>query len=281
MNKTVLITGASSGIGRATAIYFANKGWMVAATMRNPTTEKELQQIKNISLYQLDVTQEEAISQVYNKVITDFGHIDVVVNNAGYGEVGVFEKSTSAQVRDQFEVNVFGVMNMTRGILSHFRDRKGGTIINITSVGGKMTFPLYSVYNASKFAIEGFAESLQYELRPFNIKIKNVEPGPVKTDFYTRSQNVFENRGIKEYDEYEKRILRNMGKMGNSAPGPEVVAETIYKAALDDSSRLRFPAGKDAKLILAGRKILPGRWFNAAVRRVTQRGLKSTSLPQQ
>ncbi len=281
MNKTILITGASSGIGRATSIYFANKGWKVAATMRSPQREKELQRLKGIAVYELVATNQNDINGIYETVIQDIGHIDIVVNNAGYGEVGVFEKSTPAQIKDQFDVNVFGVMNMTRGILSHFRQQKSGTIINITSVGGKMTFPLYSVYNASKFAIEGFAESLQYELRPFNIKIKNVEPGPVKTDFYTRSQNVFVNGNIKDYDEYEKRILRNMGKMGKTAPGPEVVAQTIYKAALDDSSRLRFPAGKDAKLILAGRKILPGRWFNAVVRKVTQRGTKPSSLQPQ
>lgn len=265
MKKTIFITGASSGIGKATALYFFYKGWNVAASMRSPEKEEELSQLEGITLYKLDVINKTEISAVTSKIFKDHNRIDVLLNNAGYAEVGAFEKSTDEEVRAQFDVNVFGAMNLIREIIPYFRKQKGGTIINVTSVGGKITFPLYSIYSASKWALEGFAESLQYELKQFNIKIKNVEPGPVKTDFYSRSQNVFENEAVTGYENYEKNILGNMSKVGGKAPGPEIVAKTIFKAATDGSSKLRYPAGGQAKFILFFRKIMPGHLFNKVV----------------
>lgn len=275
MNKTIFITGASSGIGKATALYFVEKGWNVAATMRSPEKEEELSGIPQIKLYRLDVTNQDEIATVTRQIFDDHKNVDVLLNNAGYAEVGVFEKSTDAEIRKQFDVNVFGVMNLTREILPYFRKQNGGTIINVTSVGGKMTFPLYSIYNSSKWALEGFAESLQYELKPFNIRIKNVEPGPIKTEFYGRSQNVFEDDHVQGYEDYEKSILKNMSKMGKSAPGPGVVAETIFSAATDNGSRLRYPSGAQAKFILFSRKVLPGHWFNKIVTRAMGRSTGS------
>ncbi len=272
MKKTILITGASSGIGKETALYFAKKDWNVAATMRSPEKETDLTRINNIKIYSLDVTKEEEIREVLNQVISDFSKIDVLLNNAGYAEVGVFEKSTDAEVRKQFDVNVFGVMNLIREVIPHFRKSGGGTIINITSVGGKITFPLYSIYNSSKFALEGFAESLQYELRKFNIKVKNVEPGPIKTDFYSRSQNVFSNDSVTGYEDYEEPVLKNMSKAGKNAPGPIVVSKTVYKAATDGKWKGRYPAGSQAKFILAFRKILPGKLFNYFVSKTMAKG---------
>lgn len=194
--KTILITGSSSGIGRATALYFATKGWNVAATMRSPQREFELAKLPNVKVYPLDVTRPETIKEAVAAAISDFGGIDVVVNNAGYGGVGIFEAASQEQIERQFGTNVFGVMNVIREILPHFRERKGGTIINVTSVGGIITFPIYSVYHATKWAVEGFAESLQYELKPFNIKVKNIEPGAIKTDFYDRSQDLLPKRMV-------------------------------------------------------------------------------------
>lgn len=216
MAKTILITGASSGIGKAIAVHFADKGWNVAATMRHPENETDLAGRSGVKLYRLDVTDNNSIRQSMADTIQDFNRIDVVVNNAGYGAIGIFEKATKEQIQRQFDINVFGVMNVTRFILSHFRKQRNGVIINITSMGGLITFPIYSVYHATKWAVEGFSESLQYELRPFNIKVKLVEPGAIKTDFYSRSQELFANDAFQDYDEYEKVTFKNTQKTGGS-----------------------------------------------------------------
>lgn len=275
MKKTVLITGTSSGIGRETVIYFSKKGWNVAATMRNPAKETTLQQLPGVRLYALDVTDEASINKAIEACIADFGGIDVLVNNAGYGAVGIFEAATPEQIRRQFETNVFGVMNVTRGILPHFRNKKNGTIINVTSMGGLITFPVYSVYHGTKWAVEGWAEALQYELRPFNIKVKNVEPGAIKTDFYDRSQDLFSKPGLNDYKAYETATLANAQQFGVNAPGPEVVAKTILNAAQADSFKLRYPAGAQAKAILLLRRSVPLSWFRSIVRMIVEKGYKN------
>ena len=274
MKKTVLITGTSSGIGRSTALYFASKGWNVAATMRTPEKEKELSKVDGIKLFKLDVTDPVSIQSAIEESISVFGGIDVVVNNAGYGGVGVFEAASQEQIQRQFNTNVFGVMNVTRAILPYFRQKKSGTIINVTSVGGLITFPIYSVYHSTKWAVEGFAEALQYELRPFNIKIKNIEPGAIKTDFYDRSQDLFKREGLTDYDNYSKVAFENTQNAGVNAPGPDVVAKKIYKAALDRSFRLRYPAGPQAPALLFLRRLLPLSWFRGIVKLVVERSFK-------
>ncbi len=271
MMKNVFITGASSGIGKATALYFAKKNWQVAATMRHPENEKELLNYSNIRLFRLDVTQTESIENALNEAIAIFKTIDVLVNNAGYGAVGIFEKANPEQIQRQFDTNVFGLMNVTRLFLPLFRKQKSGTIINISSVGGRITFPVYSVYHATKWAVEGFSESLQYELRPYNIRIKLVEPGAIKTDFYSRSKDVFRKAGLENYTDYEKIAFTNADKFGQKAPGPNTVAKTIYKAALNHSKKLRYPSGTDAKALLTLRKLIPNSWFCALIRRVIEK----------
>lgn len=265
MKKTILITGASSGIGLATALYFAEKGWNVAATMRSPSENSQLVNIPGIKLYKLDVTKNEEIQQCLDKVMFDFEKIDVLLNNAGFGAVGVFEKSTREEIRRQFEVNVFGLMDLCRAIIPYYKNQGGGTFINITSVGGKMTFPLYSIYNSSKWAVEGFSEALKFELKQFHIKIRIIEPGPIKTEFYGRSQKLFENDEIKGYENFENKVLRKFQKVGKNAPGPELVAKTIYDAATDNGFKLRYPVGFQAGFILIWRKILPSRLYNKIV----------------
>ena len=274
MNKTILITGTSSGIGKSIAKYFSEKGWNVAATMRKPENEKELEKLSNLRLYPLDVTDMGSVKNAINSAINDFGNIDVIVNNAGYGAVGVFEKATDKQLRKQFDVNLFGVFNVIREILPHFKNKGKGKIINITSVGGRLTFPLYSVYHGTKWAVEGFSESLNYELRPLGIKVINVEPGAIKTDFYDRSQDLFENKKITEYDDYEKVCMENMQKSGEKAPGPLLVAKVVWKAANSNSNKMRYVAGGDAKMLLFVRKLIPLNWFFKIVRSVVEKGFK-------
>lgn len=271
MKKTIIITGASSGIGKETAKYFAGKGWNVAATMRSPEEENTLGNIPNIKKYKLDVTSGPEIIKVLQQVSRDFPQIDVLLNNAGYGAVGVFEKSTDKEIREQFDVNVFGLISMTREMIPYFRKQGFGTIINVSSLLGRMTVPVYSIYSTTKWAVEGFSESLKFELKAFNIKVKLIEPGAVKTDFYGRSQQIFQNDEIKGYENLEERVFEYMQKSKKNASHPIVVAKTIYKAATDGKNKLRYAAGKKAKMALFSRGLLPARWFNAAVQKATDK----------
>lgn len=255
--KTVFITGASSGIGKATALFFQKKGWNVVATLRNPDFEKELAVLPNILLLKLDVCDELSISTAVEKAIKHFGKIDVLVNNAGYGSLGSFESANQEQLKRQFDTNVLGLMAMTRNILPHFRLNKSGVIINIASIAGRLGFPMFSVYNSTKFAVEGFSESLRFELDPFGIKVKIVEPGPIKTDFYTRSMELFDTESIDEYRRLVKNVTDTMIQSGLKAQKPEIVAKTIFKAAISSNKKLRYPIGGGASAMMIARWILP------------------------
>ena len=169
--RTVFITGASAGIGRATARLFREKGWNVLAAMRAPE-EAGPAGLEGVARLRLDVTDGESIRRAVEEAVGRCGAMDVLVNNAGYGLVGPFEASTPEQVGRQLATNVTGVMDVTRAVLPHFRRRGGGTLINLASMSGRTAFPLYSVYHATKWAVEGFSESLQFELRPFGIAVR-------------------------------------------------------------------------------------------------------------
>jgi NAD(P)-dependent dehydrogenase (short-subunit alcohol dehydrogenase family) len=266
MTKTVLITGASTGIGLATAKLFQQQGWNVVATMRSPEKDTVLSNLPNVLCLAVDVTAVETIHTAIDRAIAQFGTIDVVVNNAGYALIGAFEACEMADIRGQFETNVFGLMEVSRAILPHFRLRKQGILINVASIGGRSAFPIYSPYHATKWAVEGFSESLQYELRQFNIKVKIIEPGPIKTDFYSRSIMVAKQAGLTAYDDYVARTLPQMNQAGATGSPPEVTAQVIYKAATDGSWKLRYPAGGNAGFILGLRKLLPDAWFMAMMR---------------
>lgn len=158
--KSILITGASSGIGKAAAQFFQQQGWNVIATMRSPEQETGLRSLERVLVTRLDVERKETIEAAIAEGMDRFGRIDVLLNNAGYAAFGAFEAATDAQVRKQFDVNVHGVMQTTRALLPHFRTQGGGTVINVSSAGGRVAFPLLSLYHASKWAVEGFSESL-------------------------------------------------------------------------------------------------------------------------
>ena len=274
MKKTILITGASTGIGKETALYFAEKGWNVAATMRTPEKENGFSKFPDIKVFKLDVSKEESIQKAISDAIAAFGTIDVLYNNAGYALVGSFEAMNDEQIKRQFDTNVFGVMNVTRAILPIFRMQKGGVIINTTSMGGLLTFPLYSVYHSTKWALEGFMESLQFELRQFNIKVKNIEPGAIKTDFYDRSLDFVTKPGLKVYDSYVNAAHPNMLKAGETAPGPLVVAKKVFEAATDNSYKLRYPVGGNGPMLVFLRWLLPLTMFSSMVRGQVEKGFK-------
>ncbi len=268
MSKTIFITGASSGIGKTTAIYFAERGWNVAATMRNPENEEELIKYKTIKCYALDVLDEESIERAFQWAIDDFGTREVLLNNAGYAALGPFEAADKYQIAKQFDTNVIGLMSVCQQFIPYFREQLGGTIINVASVGGRMTFPLYSLYHGTKWAVEGFSESLSFELKPFNIKVKIIEPGAIRTDFYNRSPDILKKEKLKAYDTYVDKTAANYLKAAASAPGPIIVAKTIWKAANSESFKLRYAVGSGAPFILFLRNILSDAWFMGLVRSV-------------
>jgi short-subunit dehydrogenase len=257
MSQTVFITGTSSGIGQLTALYFAKQGWNVAATMRQPDKDKVLSNFPNIKRYSLDVTAPQSIQRALEEAIQDFGPIEVLVNNAGYGADGVFEAMSDQVIEKQFDTNVFGLMRVTRAFIPHMRENKGGTIIQIASFGGRVTFPLYSIYHGTKWAVEGFSESLHYELEPFNIKIKIIEPGSIKTEFYGSSRQFIMRDDLTMYKNFVDKAEKLSQETGKSGEPPELVAQEIFKAATDGSHKMRYPIGQPAPLLLTLRKLLP------------------------
>jgi short-subunit dehydrogenase len=267
MKQTVLITGASSGIGKATAIYFSQKGWNVAATMRDPSKENELTAQPNIRLYPLDVTSPDSVGLAFKNIIKDFDKIDVLVNNAGFGSDGVFEAMDDEFIRKQFETNVFGLLRMTREAMKHMRPNRSGTIVQVASVGGRVAFPLYSIYHASKWAVEGFSESLQFEAEQFNIKIKIIEPGAIKTEFYGRSRAFIKSTDTNDYDAFMAKIVKLNMETGMKGATPDSVARTIFRAVTDNSKKLRYPVAYPANILLPMKRFLPASWYYAFVRK--------------
>jgi NAD(P)-dependent dehydrogenase (short-subunit alcohol dehydrogenase family) len=270
--KTILVTGASSGIGMETALYFHEQGWQVIATMRHPERRHTLLHDRGLKdLVHLDVMDQRSIRAAIQHGLDHYGNIDVLVNNAGYAMYGPFETTSREQLERQFDTNVFGLMEVTREILPHFRDQHGGVLINVASMGGRIGFPLYSLYNASKWAVEGFSESLRYELKPLNIRVRLIEPGVIKTDFYDRSLDVADASALPEA--YGRILKRGEKRMGENAlkSGTEafVVAQVIYKAATDTGWRLRYPVGSDARLVSFIRRLFPeGLFFNVLEKNV-------------
>ena len=260
MSKTIIITGASSGIGKAAAKKFAAEGWNVVATMRSPELENELTQLDNVLVTKLDVQQPDSIDGAIQKGLDRFGRIDAVVNNAGYGQNGIFEATTPEQVQKQFDVNVFGVMNVTRALLPHFRQQKTGLILNISSGAGRFTLPLISLYAASKFALEGFSEALSYELSSVGITVKIIEPGGTETNFSKVTRDEFaHNADLTDYDAFIEAANKFFaGMVAARLVTAEDVAETIYAAATDGTSTLRYVVGNDDfKRRLTARQQMP------------------------
>ena len=266
--QTVFITGCSSGIGKQTAELFADRGWNVAATMRRPAdAPADLKARANVRLYALDVTVPESVAAAVDASTRDFGRIDVLVNNAGFGADGVFEAMDDDLIRRQFETNVFGLMRLTRAFIPPMRRQGGGTIIQIASMGGRLAFPLYSIYHASKWAVEGFTESLHYELQPFHITLKLIEPGAIRTEFYGRGRAFATSDALPEYNAFVAKVKTYSQRAGQSGEDPSLVARAILRAATDGSSRMRYPVGKPAPMLLAARRVLPDRAFFWMVRR--------------
>ncbi|EDQ34132.1 Short-chain alcohol dehydrogenase of unknown specificity [Hoeflea phototrophica DFL-43] len=252
--KTILITGASSGIGEATARHFQARGWNVIATMRAPSEDSTLADLDNVLVTRLDVTDAASIPVAVAAGIEKFGKIDVLLNNAGYGAYGALEAFTMERIRRQFDTNVVGLLEVTKAVLPHMRQNRSGTVINISSIGGQITFPLGTLYHGTKFAVEGLSEALHYELEPLGIRVRIVEPGMIKTNFGGRSFDFAMDEGLSDYAPTAEAMGRLFGKLASNPSAPETVAEVIWEAAHEDGDRLRFRAGEDAARLLEDRK---------------------------
>lgn len=270
MTKTILITGASSGIGKATAKHFHDKGWNVVATMRSPDKEEELQGLDNVLVTRLDVQDPASIRVAVEEAVARFGTIDALLNNAGYGSYGVLEATPVDKIRRQFDVNVIGLLETTQAVLPHFRKAGSGVVINVSSMGGKVAFPLGTLYHGTKFAVEGLSEALSYELAAIGVRVKLIEPGLIQTDFGGRSFDFNNDESMTEYQPTVQKLMAGFAAMGDASP-PELVADVIWQAANDDSDRMRYVAGPDAEAIIAQRGAVDDEAFRAGIR--TQFGI--------
>jgi NAD(P)-dependent dehydrogenase (short-subunit alcohol dehydrogenase family) len=243
--KTIFITGSSSGLGRAAARLFASRGWTVIATMRNPDNEAELARLPNVVRLPLDITEPEQIARATNDALA-FGDVDVVFNNAGYGMAGPLEGVTDDQMLRMVHTNLMGPIRVTKAFIPHFRARRAGLFINTTSIGGLITVPFNSIYHATKWALEGWSEAMAFELNQFGIGMKIIEPGGMKTDFFTRSFDVGQHA---DYDALVARVMNAITDPArlDSYSTPEQIADVVYEAATDGKHQLRYLAGDDAK----------------------------------
>ena len=243
MQKTIFITGASAGLGKATAKLFQSKGWNVIATMRKPEEEKELTKLENITVIKLDVTNTTQIKETIKNVIEKYS-VDVVLNNAGYGLLGPLESLSDEQITRQINTNLLGVIRVTKAFIPYFRKKKNGLFINVTSMFGLIGYPTCSIYSATKFAVDGFSESLAYDLAHFGIGVKIIAPGGMQTDFTGRSMD----SGM--HDAYQKLVDKvsegySAEKVSQFSTS-EHVAYVIFEAATDNKQQIRYLAGSDA-----------------------------------
>lgn len=246
-SPVVLITGASSGIGQAAANLFAERGWRVAATMRNPADGAALQRQERVKVLPLDVTNTDSVETAVAATLEHFGRIDALVNNAGYGLFGPFETATNEQIRRQFATNVEGIFAVTQAVLPAMRHQGSGTIINVASLGGLIALPFFSLYSATKFAVVGFTESLSFELAPLGIRAKVIAPGGVATDFAGRSMANTFAQGAHAYGDSLAKVMAALGERRGNYSSAESIAETIFTAATDASDQVLYLAGSDAE----------------------------------
>ncbi len=266
MPKTIFITGSSTGLGRATALLFASHGWNVIATMRQPGKDNQLANQKGITTLALDVTDREQIATAARQAIAAAGPagIDVLFNNAGYGLAGPLEGTTDEQLTREIDTNLLGVIRTTQAFLPHFRERRAGLIITTTSIGGLVAFPFNSVYHATKWALEGWSESLAFELSAFNIGVKTVSPGGIRTDFAGRSLVLASHDAYAADMGATLRAFMDPARAAHQSSA-EQIAEVVFEAATDGKDQVRYVAGADAKAAYAQRLAVGDEVFRRGV----------------
>ena len=257
-NKVALVTGSATGIGYEIAIHLAKNGFRTYASMRNLQKANGIREIaKNenlpLSVIQLDVIDDITITKAIDTIIKESGRIDILVNNAGYGLVGSIEDMSVEEFKAQYETNVFGVFRVTKAVLPYMRKQHSGSIINISSIAGRIALPLYSAYVSTKFALEGLSESMAYELEPFGIRVVIIEPGAIKSNF-RREQAAKGSSENSPYSSMMQSPSKAIEKMLKDRLNPEEVAKTIVQAIENSKPKLRYIVGKDAEELIEFRR---------------------------
>jgi NAD(P)-dependent dehydrogenase (short-subunit alcohol dehydrogenase family) len=270
-NKVALVTGASSGIGEATAIRLNELGYTTYGAARRVERLEHLT-VSGIRPLAIDVTDEESMQAGIERILAEQGRIDVLVNNAGYGSYGALEDVPLSEARYQFEVNVFGAARLSQLVLPQMRQQRSGTIVNITSMGGKIYTPLGSWYHATKFALEAMSDCLRMEVKPFGIDVVVIEPGTVRSEWSgIAAEKVRAVSGTGPYAPQGNAIAKTLSSetsQRRSSP-PELIASTIAKAVEARRPKTRYAVGYGAKPLIFLHRLLPNRWFDAFIRRAS------------
>jgi NAD(P)-dependent dehydrogenase (short-subunit alcohol dehydrogenase family) len=259
-NKVAVVTGSSTGIGFETSLLLARSGFQTYATMRNLKKSKNITEIANVenlplTAIQLDVNDDRSVKDAISQIVAENKRIDVLINNAGYGLFSPIEDVTLGQVKEQFETNFFGVVRVTSEVLPIMRKQRKGTIVNVSSVAGKVGTPVLSAYAASKFALEGLSESMRYELKEWGINIVIIEPGAIRTKVFENVKTgVIRSRSESSYADVIERASKGFGKMMDNSSSPKLVAETILNAITSKEPEIRYLVGEDAEYIMKIRK---------------------------
>jgi NAD(P)-dependent dehydrogenase (short-subunit alcohol dehydrogenase family) len=259
--KAVLITGASSGVGRATAQLLSRSGYRVFGTSRNPI---QAQPLEGVEMLPLDVRSNTSVASCVSAVVEKAGQLDVLFNNAGYELAGALEEVSVEEAKDQFETNFFGVHRMVRAVLPGMRQQGGGWILNMSSLAGLTTVPFLGMYSASKFALEGYTEALRLEVQPFGIFVSQIEAGFLNTPMQHHRQQAAERRA--EYDSGRENAFGVFVRDEERGPGAEVVAETVLRILRSRRPRLRYSVGQQARATIRLRQFLPERLYERGIR---------------
>lgn len=275
-SKIILITGATSGIGRYSALYLARHGHHVIATGRKLALLEELaKEAEGLRLdtVPLDVTDEASIDEavtIANRLTSGYG-IDVLVNNAGYGIAAPMSEITDGDLRRQFDTNVFGLMAVTRAFIPQMRKRRSGRIVNVSSIGGRFTFPFFGAYNATKYAVESMSDAMRNELRPFGIQVVLIEPGVIRTNFADTSKALVDGYNVPE-SPYARALAHTdtlVERTEKMAVGPEIIARAMRRAIESRRPAARYIAPFKAKLMFGMFRVLPTSWTDRLMRRIT------------
>jgi NAD(P)-dependent dehydrogenase (short-subunit alcohol dehydrogenase family) len=259
-DSVAVVTGSSTGIGYETSLILARSGFLTYATMRNLNKGENMKSVMAkenlpIQIKQLDVTDDESVTNAIQTISSEAGKIDVLVNNAGYGLNGAFEDLDMDEIKAQYETNVFGLIRTTQAVLPIMRRQKSGTIVNISSGAGRFGFPSGSAYVSTKFAVEGLSESMSYELESFGIRVVIVEPGVIRTNF---NEGLVVAKKSKDpnspYSQIMQKTIAGFEEMMKNASSPELVAEVVLNAIRDKNPSLRYLAGSDVETWLGGKR---------------------------
>ena len=260
MDKVALVTGSSSGIGFETSLALARNGYHTFATMRNLGKDEKIKQIiekedLSIEILELDVDSEESVNRAIKTVSEKKGRIDVLVNNAGYGMWGTVEDVSIDEFKEQFETNFFSIIRLIQKVAPIMRKQSSGNIVNISSVAGRIGFPVSPAYISSKFALEGLSESLRFELMPFGINVIIIEPGVIKTNFFDSMKLSEKSQQDSTYKEITDKVISGVKMMAEMGTHPKEVADVVIKTLGEEKPLPRYVIGNDAMMFLEAKKM--------------------------